>query len=120
LGRKLVQASVFALPFKDKSFDEIIFSNVIEHIPESPVIISEMKRVLKKGGLLVVGTPDYSRVSWLFFEWIYGVILPRAYAGEHITKYTYGLLYKKLQDMGFRVITKKYICGSEMIVKACL
>jgi 2-polyprenyl-3-methyl-5-hydroxy-6-metoxy-1,4-benzoquinol methylase len=36
---------------------------VIEHVPEAPEILMEMWRVLRPGGILVPGTPDYGR--WL-------------------------------------------------------
>jgi len=49
------------LPFKDEYFDLVNFDQVIEHIPEEETCfyLKEMKRVLKKGGKLILITPNY-------------------------------------------------------------
>ena len=41
------------LPFKDNSFDAVTCILAIEHFPDTERVISEMKRVLKNGGVLV-------------------------------------------------------------------
>lgn len=41
------------LPFKDNSFDAVTCILAIEHFPDTERAISEMKRVLKDGGILV-------------------------------------------------------------------
>jgi 2-polyprenyl-3-methyl-5-hydroxy-6-metoxy-1,4-benzoquinol methylase len=113
-----VQASTFALPFKSESFDVVINSQVIEHIPEDPKIINEMWRVLRPGGTLILGTPDYGRWSWVALEWMYGKVLEGGYAHEHITHYTRQSLAELIQASGFEVLDCKYVGYSEMIFKA--
>jgi ubiquinone/menaquinone biosynthesis C-methylase UbiE len=115
---KLVQASTFALPFKSESFDVVINSQVIEHIPEDPEIMNEMWRVLRPGGTLVLGTPDYGRWSWVALEWMYGKVLQGGYAHEHITHYTRQSLAELIRANGFEVLDCKYVGFSEMIFKA--
>lgn len=44
------------LPFEDGSFEMILCTEVLEHIPEPVLAISEMNRVLKSGGLLILST----------------------------------------------------------------
>jgi glycosyltransferase involved in cell wall biosynthesis/SAM-dependent methyltransferase len=46
------------LPFKSESFDIIISNHVIEHVHDQKQHISEIKRVLKKGGFLYLATPN--------------------------------------------------------------
>jgi ubiquinone/menaquinone biosynthesis C-methylase UbiE len=47
------------LPFEDDSFDFILLSEVIEHMEVDPMyMLSEMNRVLKTGGTLLVTTPN--------------------------------------------------------------
>lgn len=48
------------LPFKDKAFERILFSDVIEHLPSSDEIpaLREICRVLKVGGELILSTPN--------------------------------------------------------------
>lgn len=52
-------ASVLSLPFKDNSFEELIFSEVLEHVPKGTefVAFKEMNRVLKIGGQLIITVP---------------------------------------------------------------
>jgi len=45
------------IPYTNNSFDSIIMDNVMEHI-ESPIpLLKESKRILKKGGYLLIGVP---------------------------------------------------------------
>ena len=113
----LVNGRLQQLPFTDCSFEQVICSEVIEHIPEEPSVFQELARVLKPGAILVIGTPDYSRASWRILEWLYARILPRAYAEEHITRYTRKSLEEWLVKSGFRLLDCRYVGHSEMIFK---
>ena len=115
---KLVRGSTFALPFKSESFDVVINSQVIEHVPEDPAIMNEMWRVMRPGGTLILGTPDYGRWSWVALEWMYGKVLEGGYAHEHITHYTRESLARLIKAHGFEVLDCKYVGYSEMIFKA--
>ena len=116
--RRLVRGSCNHLPFDDASFDCVINSEVIEHLPDAPEIMTEMWRVLRPGGTLVLGTPDYSRRLWLMLEWVYGKVLPGAYAHEHITRYTAEELAQRLKESGYDVLDCQYVGFCEMIFKA--
>ncbi len=116
--RKLVRASCDRLPFADGSFATLINSEVIEHVPDAPEVWSEMWRVLKPGGTLILGTPDYDRWLWWVLEWIYGKLLPDAYAHEHITHYTRAELTARLRAAGYEVLSFRYVGYCEMIFKA--
>jgi SAM-dependent methyltransferase len=66
-GIKLVSVSdITKLPFKDGSFDVVICSEVLEHIPDHRKAISEIIRVCKPGKSLVVSVPRYlpERICW--------------------------------------------------------
>ncbi len=117
-NRHLVNAEVNRLPFRNECFDTLICSQVIEHIRFTEKTFSELSRVLKKGGRLVIGTPDYATYSWRFWEWIYGKVLSKAYADEHITHYSQKKLRQFLEKHGFRIIQIRYVYGAEMIVLA--
>jgi dolichol-phosphate mannosyltransferase len=115
---RLVRASCEHLPFADESFSAVINSEVIEHIADTPKVMEEMSRILCPGGTLILGTPDYSRRLWLMIEWIYGKVLPDAYASEHITHYTNAGLRKRLENSGFEILDCRYVGYCEMIFKA--
>lgn len=45
------------IPFQDNRFDCAIIDNVLEHISDPRYLLFEIKRVIKKNGILVVGVP---------------------------------------------------------------
>jgi dolichol-phosphate mannosyltransferase len=116
--RLLVGASCDRLPFPNESFSTVINSEVIEHVPDSPEIWTEMWRVLRPGGILIVGTPDYGRWLWWVLEWIYSKVLPGAYAHEHITHFTRSDLAERLRSGGYEILDCRYVGFCEMIFKA--
>ena len=117
-GLPVVTGSAFALPFADASMDCVISSEVIEHIPVDPAIFLEMHRVLRPGGLLILGTPDYATWSWPLIEWLYHTAVPGGYVDEHISHYTRTDLERILEVMGYDQLGAGYVFGSELIVCA--
>jgi len=75
--REKSQAEIFydgkKFPFKNKTFDSIIFTEVLEHIFNPDEFLSEVNRVLKTNGTILLSTPfiwyehshpyDYGRYS---------------------------------------------------------
>lgn len=57
-GGKFLVASASKLPFKDESFDIVLCTEVIEHVDNQSQAIEEMFRVIKKGGILVITSPN--------------------------------------------------------------
>jgi dolichol-phosphate mannosyltransferase len=116
-GIELVRGSAFALPFKDATFDCVISSQVIEHIPYDETLFSEIVRVLQPGGGLIIGTPDYATVGWQIIEPLYGALLPGGYRDEHITHYTRESLTAILIRHGLVHEETAYIARSELIMR---
>ena len=52
-----VVANGWCLPFKDESMDNVVSLGTLEHDADFFCTVDEMKRVLKKGGLLVISVP---------------------------------------------------------------
>jgi dolichol-phosphate mannosyltransferase len=117
-GRHLVQGSLSAIPFADQTFDAVICSEVIEHIPRDQLDLSDMVRVLGPGGTLVLGTPDYGRWIWRTLEGLYKKVFPQGYATEHINPYTRKELRREIERLGLTVLDLEYVGASEMIFKA--
>jgi dolichol-phosphate mannosyltransferase len=116
-NNKLIRGSTFCLPFKDASFDAVIHSQVIEHVRYDRSLFTELNRVLRPGGTLVIGTPDYDRVQWRVIEWFYKRLMPMGYGDDHITHYTRYSLTEELATAGFGIQEYKYILGGELIMK---
>ena len=70
--RPIIQGSAEALPFEDGVFDVVYSSHVLEHVESETQAINEMKRVLKPGGVLIIGMPT-AAMSWvaLFSSWFF-------------------------------------------------
>lgn len=94
-----LRANALAMPFPDKSFDKVICSEVLEHIPDDQAVINEFKRILKDDGILAVSVPSY------FSESIYWSITRKYHnqPGGHIRKYRLSQLLSILQKSGFSV-----------------
>lgn len=59
---KILNIETDKLPFTDNKFDLVLFSEVIEHLYQSPKFaLKEIKRVLKKNGQLIITTPNVAR-----------------------------------------------------------
>jgi len=56
-GIDLRLGSVLALPFNNSEFDLVLMTEVLEHIKEPQRAISEINRVLKSKGILVLSVP---------------------------------------------------------------
>lgn len=55
LSAFLIENSLF--PFPDLSFNGVVLDNVLEHLEDPSMTISEIHRVLNKNGALIVGVP---------------------------------------------------------------
>jgi len=81
---KLMRTSLLGMPFSDSSFDSIMCINVLEHIPEVNSAMSEMKRVLKKAGRLILVIPN-----GLTFGLFYDRVIYRLLATKTILSHVY-------------------------------
>lgn len=54
------QGDIWGAKYPDAFFDFIHISHVIEHVLDPLAYLREMKRILKPGGTLAIGTPDSS------------------------------------------------------------
>jgi len=52
-------ADAVALPFRDQTFDLVVCQDVVEHVREEAVILSELRRVTAAGGLVLVVVPAF-------------------------------------------------------------
>ena len=59
-----VVADVFALPFKENTFDCIVASEIIEHTVDPHAFVEALKCVLKPGGTLIISTPYKEKIEY--------------------------------------------------------
>ena len=91
-----VNGSAYQLPFEDASFDRIIAAEIMEHLPEDELAMSELFRVLKPGGLIAVTVPRWGpeKVNWALSDDYHNV------EGGHIRIYKGTELRQKLEKTG--------------------
>jgi SAM-dependent methyltransferase len=65
-----VVGDALALPYPDRTFDCVIASEILEHVPADNKVIDELIRVLKVGGRLAVTVPRWlpERLCWLLSD----------------------------------------------------
>jgi ubiquinone/menaquinone biosynthesis C-methylase UbiE len=62
-GAALAQADAIELPFPSDTFERVYCSEVLEHLPNPPAAIDEIRRVLKAGGVAVLSVPNESLIN---------------------------------------------------------
>lgn len=82
-----IQADVEHLPFYTAHFDTVMCLEVLEYVPHPGFALSELRRVLKPGGTLIVSTPFLHRADALQDKW----------------RFTEHGLHSMLKQNGFRV-----------------
>ncbi len=94
-----VQANGLTLPFADGSFDRIIASEVLEHVPDDLGVMSELFRVLAPGGRLAATVPATlpELICWKLSEDYHAPIS----VGGHVRIYGLPELEMKLASIGF-------------------
>ncbi len=95
-----VQADGTNLPFADASFDRVIASEVLEHVPDDLRIMAELNRVLAPGGRLAVTVPAAlpEQLCWWLSDEYHA---PKA-VGGHVRIYGLAELEAKLAASGFK------------------
>ena len=91
-----VVGDALALPYPDRTFDCVIASEILEHVPADDAMLDELIRVLKVGGTLAVTVPRWllERLCWLFSEHYH------SNDGGHIRIYRANQLRAKIGSRG--------------------
>ena len=106
-SQKIV-GSILDIPFPENTFDYVVSSEVIEHTPEPFKALSEIYRVLKPGGVMVISTPNK---FWYWSLWVANKLNLRPYQGlENWSGYYQ--LKKETIKVGFRIEKQ---CGVHLI-----
>jgi len=67
-NKKTYDAEKDKIPFSENMFDYVFIKSVIEHIANTDLFLSEIHRVLKPGGKVIILTPDYQKQKSFFYD----------------------------------------------------
>jgi ubiquinone/menaquinone biosynthesis C-methylase UbiE len=115
-GIAFLLATAERLPFRDNSFDYVIFMDVIEHVENPDTMLREIHRVLKPGGYLYGGSPAEGHGIYWLSKKIFGRHFKEEVIG-HIQQYTVADLHRRVRKAGLRIQYTKYsyhVLGSIM------
>lgn len=96
-------ADAHDLPFENKSFDTVVVSEVLDHVVKPKKVLSEVRRVLRPGGSMIVSLDELSlafRILWFF--WI-RVNPGRVWQGAHLHHFDEKSFEKLLRKSGFTI-----------------
>jgi 2-polyprenyl-3-methyl-5-hydroxy-6-metoxy-1,4-benzoquinol methylase len=92
-------------PLEDASFDVVWAGETIEHVTDTAGWLSELRRVLRSGGSLLLSTPAHSRLTVLGLA-LSGARFDRHFdpRSDHVRFYSRRTLARLLADFGFEQI----------------
>ncbi|GAA1743219.1 class I SAM-dependent methyltransferase [Aeromicrobium alkaliterrae] len=100
-GRGRVEVgTILDMPYEDNSFDVVLASEILEHVPEDVTAIRELTRILAPGGMLAVTVPRWlpEKICWALSDEYH------ANEGGHIRIYTADELRDKLELTGLQFL----------------
>lgn len=86
-GLQIINGSITELPFQDEMFDLVCAFDVIEHVEDDQLAVSEMKRVAKKDGVIFITIPTFMSL-WSHHDVI----------NHHFRRYKYSQIEKLFES----------------------
>lgn len=111
------------LPYPDNTFDFVFSSEVIEHVDDTEKFLSEIFRVMKPGGKLVLSTPNSA--FWIYrMLGTFGKTVTELQHPGHLRFFSPKSLHQFVKNSGFSEVKiaarHMYIVLGETLGKACM
>ena len=107
------RGSVTAMPFRAGELDNVVAMEILEHITDVPAALTEIKRVLKPGGVLIMSTPDNSPFWTLLWD-IWSSTVGRMWHHEHLVSYN-AAQWRALLEHQFKVTELRRHWGFDLV-----
>lgn len=98
------------LPFADSCFDVLICAQIYEHVPNASMLLSEIHRVLKQGGICYFSAGNRLSINEPHYHLPFLSILPRPLAHLYLRLARRGTFYyeKHLSYWGLRALVRRF------------
>ena len=103
-GLNLMQGTLKDLRLTDESFDVVKIRGAIEHLPDPKSELYEIHRILRRGGIIAVNTPNIGSICARIYKEKFRVVCPTA----HIYYFSTMTLSLMLKKVGFNVVKISY------------
>jgi len=90
--------------YPSEHFDVITMYNLIEHIPDQGPFLKEVRRILKKNGLIEIWTPDIGHWRARLKKGRWNNLIPP----DHIFYFSFSTLEKLLAKYNLKIIKKQF------------
>jgi SAM-dependent methyltransferase len=106
---RITNSELLAAHLPSSRFDVVTFWDSLEHLPNPRAILQEAGRLLRPGGIVLIGLPNFGGYQARHFkeDW-FGLSLP-----HHLCHYTQTTLRRLLDRCGFRVRVMEDRSGPE-------
>lgn len=115
---KFLIADAEKMSFKEGAFNAVFCLDAIEHFFDAPKVMTQIRKVLKKNGYVVILVHTESllfRIIWFFWENTRGWI----WRGTHVQNFSGEKLRKLIKEAGFEILVeKKFLFGMYRLIKA--
>jgi SAM-dependent methyltransferase len=100
----LACSNALQLPFADESFDKVVCSEVLEHIPDYRGALQEIARILKPGGVAAISVPRFAP------EWICWALSDEYHSNEggHLRIFKEHQLKRDIENTGLCFIRRHW------------
>ena len=108
------------IPFKKNSFDRIIISHVLEHVPNPEIYLDQMFNILKKGGFLSIALPSDPGLLWRVGRFFLKLTKVKKKLGLTLNEYDYMIANEHINSIFNLISIIKYKYGNKIINESYL
>ncbi len=109
MGLEVIYGTIFDANFPDNSFDIVRLRHVLEHLDNPRKVLTEIKRILKPGGQVIITTPNIRSFNFTLFQqcW-YHLDVPR-----HLYLFDDNTLKQLASKIGFKIRQITFASGTK-------
>lgn len=100
-GIEVYLGSFEKIKLKESSYDLVVINHTLEHVDEPFKVLEKIKQILKPGGLLMIGVPNFASLKSQFLKQNWNHILPK----EHKWQYSPKSLKFLIEAAGYRTVS---------------